>query len=93
VWEVPDCSSVEQAAGVSLVALTAAQAVWHRLGLKAPFTYDEDSVLAEYPEWTVSRKRDPTALINVFKHGASISVEIFAAQVEKRFICSVQPAN
>ena len=51
VWKVPTAVLIEEAASVSLVALTAAQAIWYRLGLKAPFYYDQDAVLEEHTEW------------------------------------------
>ena len=43
MWKIPENTTVEEAAGVSLVALTAAQSVWYRLGLKSPFVYDKDA--------------------------------------------------
>jgi NADPH:quinone reductase-like Zn-dependent oxidoreductase len=39
VWKVPNEVRIEEAAGVSLVALTAAQGLWYRLGLRTPFVY------------------------------------------------------
>lgn len=81
VWKLPDHVSLEQAAGVSLCALTAAQAVWYRLGLNAPFVYDESSVLIEHPEWIFDRQHDTAASINVFIYGASTSVGLLAAQM------------
>jgi NADPH:quinone reductase-like Zn-dependent oxidoreductase len=81
VWKVPTGCSIEEAAGVSLAALTAAQGVWYRLGLQAPFKYDEASVLTEHPEWTASRRSDPAALVDVFIYGASTSVGLLAAQL------------
>jgi len=51
VWHIPDSISVDEAAGVSLVALTAAQGIWYRMGLNAPFPYDREAALKEKPEW------------------------------------------
>ncbi|CAJ2514182.1 Uu.00g023010.m01.CDS01 [Anthostomella pinea] len=73
VWRVPDGVTTEEAAGISLVALTAAQAIWYRLGLPAPFEYDRDAVLDEHPEWT----------LNIFIYGASTSVGLYAAQMAR----------
>jgi NADPH:quinone reductase-like Zn-dependent oxidoreductase len=86
VWKIPDGCSTEQAAGVSLAALTAAQGVWYRLGLRAPFEYDEASVLTEHPEWTAGRRHNPAALIDVFIYGASTSVGLLAAQLVRTSI-------
>lgn len=66
VWKIPEGLPIEEAAGVSLAALTAAQGVWYRLGLRASFVHDEAVVLTEHPEWTASRRRDPAASIGVF---------------------------
>ncbi|KAF9728704.1 hypothetical protein PMIN04_004204 [Paraphaeosphaeria minitans] len=83
VWSVPDDFSFEEASGVSLVALTAAQAIWYRLGLPAPFEYDKVGVLEEHPEWTWAREgtRELPDTIDFFVHGASTSVGLFAAQM------------
>lgn len=81
VWKLPKIVSLEQAAGVSLCALTAAQVVWYRLGLEAPFNYDEGMALSEHPEWAFGRKIDPAGSINAFVYGASTSVGLFAAQM------------
>jgi NADPH:quinone reductase-like Zn-dependent oxidoreductase len=82
VWRIPDAFPVEEAAGVSLVALTAAQGIWYRLGLKAPFAYDHEAVLNEHPEW---RKNAGNELetINMFVYGASTSVGLYAAQMAR----------
>lgn len=83
VWNVPDGVSLEEACGVSLVALTAAQAIWYRLGLPAPFAYDKAAVLEEHPNWVWlgegKEKLDGT--INFFIYGASTSVGLLAAQM------------
>lgn len=82
VWRIPDAVSVEEAAGVSLVALTAAQGVWYRLGLKAPFAYDQEAVLKEHPEWRQNSSDQP-GTVNVFVYGASTSVGLYAAQMAR----------
>lgn len=43
LWKVPDSMSLEDAATVSLCSLTAAQAIFHRLRLPAPFSWRGDS--------------------------------------------------
>lgn len=83
VWKVPRGVSANEAAGVSLVALTAAQGIWYRLGLAAPFVYDRDAALLENLEW--GYQRDPTIIgesgvTNFFIYGASTSVGLYAAQ-------------
>lgn len=86
VWRVPSSVTLEEAAGVSLVALTAAQAIWYRLSLPAPFTYNRDAVLSEHPEWkdwhahTQTNQRET---INVFIYGASTSVGLYGAQMAR----------
>ncbi|CAG5169959.1 uncharacterized protein ALTATR162_LOCUS7108 [Alternaria atra] len=82
VWKIPASVTVEQAAGVSLVALTAAQAIWYRLGMEAPFAYDRQEVLQEHPDRKSTHKQaDQADVINVFIYGASTSVALYAAQM------------
>ncbi|KAF1975695.1 GroES-like protein [Bimuria novae-zelandiae CBS 107.79] len=81
VWKIPESVSIEQAAGVSLVALTAAQSIFYRLGLRTPFEYDEETALAEHPEWANNRKGTHAEPINVFIYGSSTAVGLFAAQM------------
>ena len=81
VWKVPEKLKLEQAAGVSLVALTAAQGIWYRLGLKAPFSYDEEQVLREQPVLARNRNLDHDGTMDVFIYGASTSVGLLAAQM------------
>ncbi|KAF2252820.1 GroES-like protein [Trematosphaeria pertusa] len=83
VWKVPESVGIEEAAGVSLVALTAAQGMWYRLGLKAPFAYDEAKVLGEHSERAAGRMEDQgeADVINFFVYGASTSVGLYAAQM------------
>ncbi|KAI4644594.1 uncharacterized protein J4E79_011031 [Alternaria viburni] len=73
---------MKQAAGVSLVALTAAQAIWYRLGLRAPFAYNRDQVFQEHPNWRATYDRtDGPGTINVLVYGASTSVALYTAQM------------
>ncbi|KAK3638426.1 hypothetical protein LTR56_013066 [Elasticomyces elasticus] len=81
VWKLPDSVGVEEAAGVSLVSLTAAQGVFYCLGLRAPFPYDREAKWAEHPEWRVFQSRDmEKGELKFFVYGASTSVALFAAQ-------------
>ncbi|KAK4895013.1 hypothetical protein LTR27_006880 [Elasticomyces elasticus] len=82
VWKLPDEMGAEEAAGVSLVALTAAQGVWYCLGLRAPFEYDREEKWAEHPEWRGFQSRDTAweKELKFFVYGASTSVGLFAAQ-------------
>jgi NADPH:quinone reductase-like Zn-dependent oxidoreductase len=80
VFVVPDRVSIEEASAVSLVALTAAQGIYYRLGLKAPFPYDKKGVLAENPEWVEHQMRSDPEPLNVFIYGASTAVGLYAAQ-------------
>ncbi|KAK4960928.1 putative secondary metabolism biosynthetic enzyme [Elasticomyces elasticus] len=77
----PGAVGVEEAAGVSLVALTAAQAVFYCLGLSAPFRYDREAKWAEHPEWRGFQSREmKEGELRFFVYGASTSVALFAAQ-------------
>ena len=84
VWRVPDAVSMEEAAGVSLVGLTAAQAIWCRLGMVAPFTYDTEADLREeHVDWEreAGEGDDGHGTVNVLVYGASTSVALYAAQM------------
>ncbi|KAF2105405.1 chaperonin 10-like protein [Lophiotrema nucula] len=83
VWKIPDGVSFEEAAGVSLVALTAAQGMWFRLGLPAPFDYDKIKAFGEHPEWTWNKsgQQQLPKVIDFFIYGASTSVGLYAAQM------------
>jgi NADPH:quinone reductase-like Zn-dependent oxidoreductase len=82
LWKVPESLSFEEAATISLCALTAAQALFYRLQLPTPF------------EWEMSRNASKTAYLdaydtdpalNVFIYGAPTSVALFAAQLLQHF--------
>lgn len=71
-----------QAASVSLVSLTAAQAIWYRLGLQAPFAHDRDQIFQEHPDWRATHNgADGPGTTNVLIYGASTSVALYAAQM------------
>jgi NADPH:quinone reductase-like Zn-dependent oxidoreductase len=75
LWKVPDEMKLEEAATVSLCALTAAQALFQRTGLTSPF---ENAIAA-------TRLNDQdTAPQNFFVYGASTSVGLYAAQLVQR---------
>jgi NADPH:quinone reductase-like Zn-dependent oxidoreductase len=74
VWRVPYSMILAQASTVSLCALTAAQGLFYRLGLLAPFARDDGCV-----EETMGAI--PAEPIKVFVYGASTSVGLYAAQL------------
>lgn len=84
-WKIPDKMTLETAAGVSLVALTAAQGVWFRLGMPAPFEYDQQLAIAERSEFECGWTTVGTASdeVNVLIYGASTSVGLYAAQMAR----------
>ena len=71
VWQVRDNMSLGDAAAISLCALTAAQCLYYRLGLSAPFSYEG------------SRKTNTSSQhhLTVFIYSASTSVGLYAAQL------------
>ena len=77
VWRVPDAMSLEEAATVSLCGLTAAQSLFYRLGLPAPFGWQQEG--SQACERAASKAG--TTPINVFIYGASTSVGLFAAKL------------
>jgi NADPH:quinone reductase-like Zn-dependent oxidoreductase len=76
LWLVPNDMTLEQAATISLCALTAAQAVFLRLGLPAPFALPSSSPLQTFT--TTTTKSEP---IHALIYGASTSVGLYAAQL------------
>jgi NADPH:quinone reductase-like Zn-dependent oxidoreductase len=85
VWRIPDSISIDEAAGVSLAALTAAQGIWYRMGLTPPFQYDREAALKEKPTWRQSStaREDELETTNVFIYSASTSVGLYAAQMAR----------
>ncbi|KAF1988939.1 hypothetical protein K402DRAFT_461382 [Aulographum hederae CBS 113979] len=75
VWRVPDQMDLEQAASISLCGLTAAQALFYRLGLPAPWLSKESGIVSA--EDTLA-EAEPTY---IFIYGASTSVALYAAQL------------
>lgn len=79
VFKVPDDLSMDAAAAVSLCGLTAAQALFYRLGMKEPFKTDDPNVQGS-PE----KIQEAGKIISVFIYGASTSVGLYAAQLVRR---------
>jgi NADPH:quinone reductase-like Zn-dependent oxidoreductase len=75
VWKVPQSLGAKDAAAVSLGALTAAQSVFYRLGLEAPF---------EFPKAEPVARETVNGPVYVFIYGASTSVGMYAAQLVRR---------
>ncbi|KAI0121275.1 chaperonin 10-like protein [Xylariales sp. AK1849] len=77
LWIVPESMSFEEASAVSLCALTAAQAIFYRLGFKAPFDWTSDT--------EVGSKGDVSSeSFSFFIYGATTSVGMYAAQLVRR---------
>ncbi|KAK0738693.1 chaperonin 10-like protein [Schizothecium vesticola] len=81
VWRVPEGVSPAQAAGVSLCGLTAAQMVFWRLGVPAPFGYVPRGENKERLPGTWDGSRE---VVTVFVYGASTSVGMYAAQLVRK---------
>ncbi|KAK4212537.1 chaperonin 10-like protein [Rhypophila decipiens] len=76
VWKVPSWMTLEDAAGVSLCGLTAAQGAFYRLGIPAPFSWAGKSSSVA----TASAKgEDGTTTVLIY--GASTSLGLYAAQL------------
>lgn len=92
VWRIPGHMSFEEAAGMSLCGLTAAQGLFFRLGLDAPFQWEDDSdegVLRRVASSNSrsSREEDESAEadeFSVFVAGASTNVGMYVAQLVRR---------
>ncbi|KAF8210429.1 hypothetical protein K438DRAFT_1959697 [Mycena galopus ATCC 62051] len=88
VWRIPDHIPFEEAASVSLCGLTAAQGLFFRMGLEAPFQWDDES------DDAVLRRLDREggsgggvrgeADFSFFISGASTSVGMYVAQLVRR---------
>ncbi|KAL5610400.1 hypothetical protein FOVSG1_005081 [Fusarium oxysporum f. sp. vasinfectum] len=71
-WHVPDSMSLEEAAGISMCGLTAAQGVFSRLQLPCPFAETEGFNRLGL------KSGEP---VNVLIYGATASLGLFAAQL------------
>lgn len=85
LWLVPDDITLEDAATISLCGLTAAQAIFLRLGFEAPFERQSSSQSARLGSATAHGRdtRDPDPFY-VLIYGASTSVGLYAAQLIHR---------
>ncbi|EWZ29789.1 chaperonin 10-like protein [Fusarium oxysporum Fo47] len=72
VWNVPDNLTLEEASTISMCGLTAAQALFDRLGLPNPFSSGPSQQLVAGSKIT-----------NVFIYGSSTSVGLYAAQLAR----------
>ncbi|KAH6951882.1 chaperonin 10-like protein [Fusarium avenaceum] len=72
VWAVPEGLSLEEASTISMCGLTAAQAIYGRLGLPSPFSTSP----SDKPE-------KESGVTNVFIYGSSTSVGLYAAQLAR----------
>ncbi|KZL63586.1 hypothetical protein CI238_02894 [Colletotrichum incanum] len=81
LWRVPDSMTLEEAATVSLCALTAAQGLFYRLGMRAPFSWTDTR---GDPPSSESRGDGIVPPFSVFIYGASTSVGMYAAQLVRR---------
>jgi NADPH:quinone reductase-like Zn-dependent oxidoreductase len=70
VWRIHDLP-FEDAATISLCAVTAAQALFLRMGLPAPFSWPQQPI----------QRQDDKGPVSVFINGASTSVGLYAAQL------------
>ena len=81
VWRIGDLS-FEQAATVSLCALTAAQVLFYRLGIPAPSSFPSSN--------QEQRKHDSdSSPISIFINGATTSVGLYAAQLARHAPCTM----
>lgn len=83
MWVIPAHMTFEQAATISLCALTAAQAIFYRIGLPQPFAWNARYISSKRltcptPMSTPMEKKTPRYF---FIYGASTSVALYAAQL------------
>ncbi|KAH8599228.1 chaperonin 10-like protein [Bisporella sp. PMI_857] len=83
LWEISGPVSFAQAATVSLCALTAAQALFYRLRLPAPFEWESTPEVKDGSSAVLNLEEGE--LLNFFIYGASTSVALYAAQLIRRF--------
>ncbi|KAF2433522.1 GroES-like protein [Tothia fuscella] len=76
IWKVPDSWTHDEAAAVNLCGLTAAQAVFPRLGLPSLFSWEGQKNMQETPK--------SNHVTYFFVAGASTSVGLYAAQLVRR---------
>lgn len=96
VWRVPGRVPYEEAAAVSLCGLTAAQGLFFRLGLEAPFRWEDESeegvlkrVRSEGSDGSgvggqQQQQGQQRRALSFFVSGASTSVGLYVAQLVRR---------
>jgi NADPH:quinone reductase-like Zn-dependent oxidoreductase len=86
VWRVPEWMALTDAATISLCSLTAAQALFLRLGLPAPFSVDgvEKDQLESASSSSGRRTSYEDKHLKVLIYGSSTSVGMYAAQLLHR---------
>lgn len=96
VWRVPGRTPYEEAAAVSLCGLTAAQGLFFRLGLEAPFRWEDESdegvlkrVRSEGSDGSGGgmsglQQQQSRKPLSFFVSGASTSVGMYVAQLVRR---------
>ena len=91
VWKVGAGVQLQEAATISLCGLTAAQALFFRMGLRAPFDWLERPTMTAGPDELGSESSNN---FSFFIYGASTSVGLYAAQLVRRSAeskgCTVQ---
>ncbi|CEI68745.1 hypothetical protein FVEN_g8000 [Fusarium venenatum] len=80
LWTLPDSMSLQEASAVSLCALTAAQALFYRLQLPAPFPYSEQDVQTVAQGLAIQQSTTEQPLYFLI-YGASTSVGMYAVQL------------
>jgi len=82
IWLVPDDMSLNEAATISLCGLTAAQALFCRLGLTPPFLVDGREKLDKIEETNPQEGEvGENESLKFFIYGASTSVGLYTAQL------------
>ncbi|KAF5572316.1 hypothetical protein FPANT_13178 [Fusarium pseudoanthophilum] len=72
VWQVPESLTFEEASTISMCGLTAAQALFGRLGLPSPFSSAPQAIPG-----------GDSKITNLFIYGSSTSVGLYAAQLAR----------
>ena len=81
VWKVGAGVRLQEAAAISLCGLTAAQALFFRMGLRAPFDWLERPAMTAGPDELGLKS---SSSFSFFIYGASTSVGLYAAQLVRR---------
>ena len=92
VWKIGEDIRLQEAAAVSLCRLTAAQALFYRMGLEAPFPWPMKGPTTATPTRPDEKQYLPkpprTGRESFFIYGASTSVGLYAAQLVRRSAAS-----